>query len=89
MASHKILRAAARAKLPPQDFMLARLQALGTQTRVAQELHLPPITIGRALAEYKIVELKVFRHRGSNYTVERSWMKRNDVLLRHDWSELV
>lgn len=84
MASTKILRAAARARKDPGDFMLARLEALGSQTGLAKELGLPPVAIGRALAEYKIVELKVFRYRGSNYMVERRWLPREDVLLRRD-----
>ena len=84
----KIVRAAAKAKQPPREFMLARLRSLGSQTALSRELLMAPVMIRRAMAELRIVELKVYTLTGSNYAVRRLWMYREDVLTRDDWHEL-
>ena len=88
MAATRILQAAAAAKLSPREWLLQSLNEHETQFALAGELGESPAAISRAMAEYKIIEVRRYKFSGSHHRVVREWMREEDLMRRQDWQEL-
>ena len=87
MPATRILKQAAKARMKPRDWLLQQLNELKSQHKVAISLGESPAAIGRALAEYKIMEVKNYVNRGRHHKVIRAWVRAEDLLRRKDWQE--
>ena len=88
MAATRILKAAAEGQRSPREWLLKNLNQYKSQFKLAGELGVSPAEISRAMAEYKIIEVKRYKFKGSNHYVVREWMREEDLMRRHDWQEL-
>ena len=88
MAATRILKQAAKDKLPPREWLLKKLNEAGSQFSLAADLGESPAAISRALAEFKILEMKRYRFEGYHHKTEREWMRDEDLMRRRDWQEL-
>ena len=87
MPATRILKQAAKARMNPRDWLLQQLNELQSQHKVAISLGESPAAISRALAEYRIMEVKNYVYRGRHHKVVRAWVRAEDLLRRKDWQE--
>ena len=69
MPATRILKQAAKARMKPRDWLLQQLNELQSQHKVAISLGESPAAISRALAEYRIMEVKNYVYRGRHHKV--------------------
>lgn len=87
MPASEILRAASKVKQHPRDYLLTRLNLLGSHSKLAHELRIPPVAIGFAMAQYNIVQIRKYEVSGTTYKATPIWVKREELLFRNEWRE--
>ena len=87
MPATRIIKQAAKARMKPREWLLQTLNEQKSQHKVAVEIGESPASISRAMAEFRILEVKSYVFRGRHHKVIRSWVRAEDLLRRNDWQE--
>lgn len=88
MAATRLLQAAAKEILSPRNWFLQSLSTFELQFKMAGAMKESLPAISRALAEYKIIQLRRCRLKSKHHIGARDWMCAEDLMRRQDWAEL-